>query len=807
MNLSVTTHACSQQQFSAIMRRGSSVALVAFLLTIALTACIGPVKPVPTQQSQEASPPPTETADASKPVEPAPSNTPPTPPTTLPVPLPPIGMGQPTAPQGQEEIPVVEAKPVLVVASRESYNVQNATTATKTDTPIMETPVSIQVVPQQVLKDQQTVRIDKAVQNVSGLYQATGTGALQSYFTLRGFQSFDYYRDGVRVNNGGFTPFRQTANLEQIEVLKGPASILYGRIEPGGLTNLVTKQPLASPYYALGQQFGSFDFYRTTIDATGPLTKDDTLLYRVNLAYENLGSFIDFIDNQRTFVAPVLRWNLSPQTQANFYLEYQHSRDGLNYGIPVLGNRPAPVLRGLSLQEPGAYQNTDEVRVGFNWSHAFNEQWTLRHRFDTDLLDFPETATVLPLDIQDPQNCTRSQCTVNRLTQDLPNQKRQDYYTILDLTGKFDTFGLQHTLLLGGDFWHEHWQQRLRTFTAPSIDLFNPVHTGAPNLSPADLLYDSNGSSNEEWYGVFLQDQVKLPYGLHLLAGFRHDNASSSFDYLDTVSNVRMASGLREHATKPRFGVLWQPIPELSLYGSYVENFGLSNGRSVDSALPPTTAQQWEVGLKTAFFGGRVTGTLAWFDLTKQNIATPDPDPARAAAGFSVVTGEARNRGIELDIAGELWPGVKAIAVYAYIDSKITKDRGLDFVNLDVNGNPAITPGNTGNRFFGVPRNGGSFWLTYEPQAHAARGLKIGAGVVARSQQEGDNANTFQLPGYALVNLMAGYSWKVGPSTMSLQLNVDNLLNAVYFDPQGGGPYAQFGTPRTFVGLIRMELW
>jgi iron complex outermembrane receptor protein len=237
-----------------------------------------------------------------------------------------------------------------------------------------------------------------------------------------------------------------------------------------------------------------------------------------------------------------------------------------------------------------------------------------------------------------------------------------------------------------------------------------------------------------------------------------------------------------------------------------VENFGLSNGRSVNIALPPTTAQQYEVGLKAAVFGGRVTATLAWFDLTKQNIATPDPDPARAAAGFQVVTGEARNRGIELDIAGELWPGVNAIATYAYIDSKITKDRGQDFANLDVNGNPAITSGNTGHRFFGVPRNGGSFWLTYEPQAPAARGLKIGAGVVARSQQEGNNENTFKLPGYALVNMMAGYSWRIGPSKMSLQLNVDNLLNAVYFDPQGGGPYAQFGAPRMFLGMMKIEL-
>jgi iron complex outermembrane receptor protein len=154
MNMSSTTHACSQHKSSRIMSRGSSVALAVFLMTIALTACIRPVKPVPTQQSQEAPPPPTEIAEAPKPVEPAPSEAPPPPPATLPVPLPPMGMGQPTAPQAKEEIPVIEAKPVLIVAQQESSVAPSATSGTKTDTPIMDTPLNVQVVTQQVLRDQ-----------------------------------------------------------------------------------------------------------------------------------------------------------------------------------------------------------------------------------------------------------------------------------------------------------------------------------------------------------------------------------------------------------------------------------------------------------------------------------------------------------------------------------------------------------------------------------------------------------------------------------------------------------------------------
>ncbi|MGQ0594801.1 MAG: TonB-dependent siderophore receptor [Gammaproteobacteria bacterium] len=693
-----------------------------------------------------------------------------------------------------------------------SYNVPNASTATKTDTPIMETPVNIQVVPQQVLRDQQVIRIDKALQNVSGVYVQPAVGGLQNGFNLRGFGTLNYYRDGVRVLNENITPgARETANLERIEVLKGPASILYGQLQPGGLINLVTKHPLAQPYYALQQQFGSFDFYRTTIDATGPITGDDTLLYRLNLAYENAGSFREFLENERVFVAPVLRWNLSPQTQANFFLEYLHSRDPVDSAlIPGLGNGPAPIPVERNLAEPGSVHNIDEVRVGFDWSHAFNQRWTLRHRFDANLADENELGTINVEPI-DPQQCSPQRCPVSRRLSAFSVIDREIYYTSLDLTGRFDTFGLAHTLLLGGDFLHQRVDSTGGDLDnpIPPIDVFHPVHTGVPE-DARNILRDFLASpaagpfmNTQEWYGFYLQDQVKLPYHLHLLAGFRYDNATTSAVFPFVLLNSRQ----HDDAVTPRYGLVWQPIPELSLYGNYVENFNASNGRSgglfgggqfgtEGQPLPPETAQQWELGLKTELLDGGLTGSLAWFDLTKQNIQTADPDPIRAAQGFVVVTGEARNRGLELDLVGEVLPGFRLIASGAYIDSEITND------TVDELGNPI---GNQGNRFFGVPRLGGSLWGTYEPQAGLWRGLQLGAGLIARGPREVDNANSFELPGYATVNLMAGYQWKVGPSKLSVQLNVDNLLDKETFETFGGNSFFNPGAPRTFLGSVRVE--
>ncbi len=369
-------------------------------------------------------------------------------------------------------------------------------------------------------------------------------------------------------------------------------------------------------------------------------------------------------------------------------------------------------------------------------------------------------------------------------------------------------------MLLGGDFlrFGDFEGEGRFNFSDPSLttDLFNPdprpVSDFRSLLDTPDLARPVF-TSFEEWYGFYLQDQIKLPYDVHLLAGFRYDNARNGGGEVLTVPPDEIIfPTLTEDAVTPRYALLWRPIPELSLFRSYAENFGLSNFSDVfRQPLPPQEAEQWEAGLKTEFFGGRLTGTLAWFDLTKTNVPAASPDPIVGAQGLTVATGEARNRGLELDVSGEILPGWNIIGSYAYTDSEITKDRGLDFVNLDPDGNPTFTDGNQGNRLFGVPRHSGSLWTTYEQQAGPWRGLALGAGMVARGQREGDNENSFQLPGYATVNLMAAYTRKLGPSKVSLQLNVDNLLDQEYFDNSVNRSQVNPGAPRTFLGSVRVE--
>ncbi|MBY6240322.1 TonB-dependent receptor [Methylosinus sp. Sm6] len=675
-----------------------------------------------------------------------------------------------------------------------AYRTESTSTATKTRTPIIETPVSVQVAPQQILRDQQIVVVDDALANISSVTPIP-VGGLQSGFVVRGFETYKYYLDGVRVDNKFTTPRREMANVESVEVLKGPASILYGRLEPGGLINIVTKKPSVQEHYELQQQFGSYGFYRTTLGLTGPLTADKTLLYRFDAAYENSDSFRELTHTDRIFIAPKIHYEPMADFRANAYLEYQRGRSPLDFGSPYIGGRPTSVSITRNYGEAGSESYVkDDLRIGFDWSYDIDRNWTVSHRFDANFRDGVNNIMV-PL-WPSAASCSYASCPVDRIV-NRPAVQSQAYFTSFDVKGRFDTFGLTHNVLAGGDYYLDNYKiQRVFSFSAPSIDLFNPVHTGFPNYLYGNPDWAFSIDAGQNWYGFYFQDQIALPYDFHLLAGFRYDKAKMGATALDTVPAPATLTSMSSDndAIKPRIGLLWRPIPQLSLYGSYVENFGLSpvvdgSTRPTVDLLAPTSARQWEFGAKTDLFDGRLTATVAWFDIVKNNIPTPSSDPVRAALGAQVSTGEARNRGWEFDVSGQVTSQIKVIGSYSYIDSTILKDNN----------------GNVGHRLYGVPKSAGSLWAVYEPDFEALRGASFGAGFVARSSVQGNNANSFQIPGYAVVNLMARYSFLMSGLTVTAQLNVNNLLDKTYYLSPGDTIGILPGAPRSFLGSLKVE--
>lgn len=701
--------------------------------------------------------------------------------------------------------------PVYPVDTR--YNRTNTTTSTKTDTPIMETPISIQTVTQQVIQDRKVTRVEKAVENVSGVYTNVGGGGMSDVFNVRGFRSFDVYRNGMRQQNTlAITGKRETANLERIEVLKGPASLLYGRIETGGMVNMVTKRPLDEAFHAVEQQFASFGTYRTTIDSTGPLTDNKDLLYRVNMAYESSDSFRDYIEGQRVFVAPTLTWRVSDKDEITFEMEYFANKGMPDAGTTAIGNRPVNIPRSRNLMEDGNMVESDSILLGYNWQHNFNQRWKFNHRFNVEYTHQSDKGlNMLPIGIKtdgsfDPAGPS-AEGELQRFAFGLLNNRTHTYSTDINLTGQFKTANLEHTALIGADyydFWaagEEYDSSMVNSAECandsfsnfPSINIFNPVHRTCgsiaafnPNIYGFTPGSGSNFEINNRNYGVYLQDQIKLPFNLHLLGGMRYTWVEdSNFDNVYGPNSDAPDKG-RWGRVKPRAGIAWQPIEQVSFYGNYMENFGVNSsvGGAGGYSAPPEESHQWEAGMKTEWFDGRLSTNLALFQINKSNLTVG------CGARCWQTLGKVRNEGLELDVTGEVMPGWKVIGAYAHIDSQI------------------IGGDNDGNRLSNVPRNGGSLWSTYELQTGDWRGLKFGAGVVARSQREGDPANSYQLPGYATVNLLASQSWHIGQTKLITQLNVDNLLDKGYFidtDDSTYAPRINFGMPRTFLGSVRLE--
>lgn len=658
------------------------------------------------------------------------------------------------------------------------YNRPNATTATKTDTPVMETPVSIQVIPKAVLADKQSTTLPDAVNgHVSGVLGRTGGGFLYDNFIIRGLSGSgfgDAYRNGLYNRQDVY----DIANIEQIDILKGPAAVLYGRIEPGGLVNYVTKKPLYTPYYSIQQQFGSYDQYRTIVDATGPINNDKTLLYRLSGSYTDNQSFRDDVGNQRVFVAPVVSWRPNEKFETNLELEYKHDWFNADYGIPAVGNRPAPIPITRTLKDGSQRQTMESTLVGADWTYHFNDAWKITQRYL--FKDWSLTGPTL-FNYGGLQADNR---TLNRSAQ-IFGQDVMTHSGNIDLNGKFELFGTKHNLLIGADGFHATTESAAISGPAPSIDIFNPIY-GQVNFG---ALTTPNGFfyRKESWLGGYVQDQITFFDKLHLLLGARYDSVTTGALFTPASLAAAKAGRVAQHddAFSPRLGLLYQVQDWLSIYGNYTTSFSANNGLSVTGAkFDPQRGKQYEIGLKAETPDQRFSSTLAFFHLTKSNLLTDDPN--QADPNFQILAGKVRSQGIELDIAGQITDQLHLLATYAYTQANYTEDfNGL-----------------RGNRLENVPRHQGSLWGTW--QFNDA--FKAGLGVVAVGSRPGDRNNTFVMPGYARLDAMAAYTHKIGHDRLTAQLNINNLLDKDYYANSSGSNLSAFpGAPISVFGSLKYE--
>lgn len=718
-----------------------------------------------------------------------------------------------------------EGQSVAAEAQQLEAVLVTGSTDTKTEQSAFEMPFTVNGIPREIIDDELATRLTDALKNVSGIAPNSDNGGTNDNFTLRGFDLDGFgYRNGVRIDIPQFDP----AGIERVDVLKGAAANLYGRIEPGGMVNVVTKRPLAERYHSLEQRAGEFDYYRTEGDFTGPVTTDGEWLYRLVFSYQNNGSFRDFVGNERLYLFPSLTWQPSVSTQFNLGFEYKDNVDSIDYGIPTRGEKPLDVPRERFLGLRGAESDRSFYLIDFNWSHVFNERWEFRQKFlwylnssdyrDSGPSNFcSDRGQLLP----GPLGSCPDANLLDVFVSTPFHEDYDEYFTEIDLTGRIAALGMQHELLFGAEY--NRSTQDASLFNAVSLiesPTLRPINFRSPSyqliadLAPIDVPgnYRAPGffenRIREHWYALFAQDIVDVTDRFHVVLTGRYDiRASHKAGSCLVLGGATCSASLQEvedSVFSPRVGANYELLPWLAVYGNYARSFGSPGFGVLADGSPPEfeRGEQREVGLKGKWFDERLHATLAFYHLRQSDRTVPviNPNP-------SVVTqvGEARSQGIELDVQGRLFRRWFLMASYAFTDARVTEDQAIG-IESDPFGNqvPVLTPGLTGRRLANVPEHAVSIW-----SRHAlSDAFSVAGGVFAMTSREVDAENTVEVAGYVRVDVAAAYRFRLGSSWLRAQLNVFNLLDNEYFDPQTS--FARTinvspGAPRTVLGSLTIE--
>ncbi|MGL4272228.1 MAG: TonB-dependent siderophore receptor [Pseudomonas paracarnis] len=650
----------------------------------------------------------------------------------------------------------------------QGYHATRSASATRTDTAIHETPQSISVVPKDVVEDLGATRLQDALDYAGGVGRANNFGGQGlTTFTVRGFTTGEFYRNGFPINRG--YPNMPDANtIERLEVLRGPATMLYGRGDPGGTFNVVSKQPLAERTVTLGSQLNDQGMKRSTLDASGPLDEEGRLAYRLNVVGEGGDTFRDHVETERYGVTPVITWQATDDTKVTFEGDFMRNNHPLDRGLTRFPNQRGTPSRDTFWGDKDAGKlHNDNNMAQLRFEHVLNDNWTLGGGFQW--LDGSLKGNAIEA------NGPGSLGADGRTLQRNFNYRKlewtdKDYQ--LNLTGHFSTGGFDHTLLTGIEYEDYDYKSIIQRSSAAAgtypIDIFDPVYG---QTRPALTRTPTHDKENLKTYAAFVQDQVALTERLKVLAGARFERFEH--DYQNYVGKSWQAA---DNAVTPRVGVIYDLTDTVAVYADAARSFKPNTGASREGGgFAPEKGKSYEMGIKWEALDRQLSVDAAIYQIEKKNVLTTDP----VDNTFSVAAGQVRSRGFDLNVAGNLTPEWRVIGGYAYVDAEVTRDNTL----------------RSGTRLMNIPRNSFSLLNVYEFQDGALKGLGLGAGGKYVDQRAGQTANTaFSMDAYTVVDLLGYY--KVN-ERVRLNLDVKNLFNREYEEGAFGNIYAYPGAPRT----------
>lgn len=661
------------------------------------------------------------------------------------------------------------------------YHATRSASATRTDTAIHETPQSISVVSRDVVEDLGATRLQDALDYAGGVGRGNNFGGQGlTTFTVRGFTTGEFYRNGFPINRG--YPNMPDANtIERLEVLRGPATMLYGRGDPGGTFNVVSKQPLAERTVTLGSQVSDQGMRRGTLDASGPLDEEGRLAYRLNVIGEGGDTFRDHVETERYGIAPVVSWQVNDTTRLTFEGDFMRNNAPLDRGLTHYPGQRGTASRDTFFGEKDAGKlHNDNNMLQVRFEHMLNDDWTLAG--GTQWLDGTLQGNAV--------EGNRIGADGRTLSRNFNYRKLEwtDRDTQLNLTGHFSTGGFEHTLLTGIEYEDYDYQSIIQRSSGAAgaypIDIFDPVH-GQPR--PALTRKPTDDQENLKTFGVFVQDQVALTERLKLLAGARFERFEHQYESFVPQNPPGSRNwDVTDSAVTPRLGVIYDLTDTVAVYANTARSFKPNTGASREGGggFKPEEGKSYEMGVKWEALDRQLSVDAAIYQIEKRNVLTPDP----LDSTFNVAAGEVRSRGFDLNVAGNLTPEWRVIGGYAYVDAEVTKD-----INIP-----------SGTRLLNVPKNSFSLLNVYEFQDGGLKGLGLGLGAKYVDERAGNTAaSTFTMDSYTVVDLLGYY--KVN-ERIRLNLDLKNLFDADYEEGAFGGVYAYPGAPRTVQAGISYTL-
>lgn len=669
---------------------------------------------------------------------------------------------------------------VVITADRndgdvQGYRSRRSASATKTNSPLEEIPQSVSVIPATVLDDLDSPRIEKALDYAGGIARQNDFGGLTMFeYSVRGLTTSEFYKDGFSVNRGHMNP-QDPSNVERIDVLKGPASSLYGRGDPGGTINIVSKRPQDDRFARLDLSAGRWDRYRTSLDVNTPLDDDGKMLYRMNLAIEDNRSFRDHRSGDRQFIAQAFSWELTPQTRLLVQAEVIRSSQVFDRGLVAPNDRLGSVARSTFLGEPadGKIDNNNES-LQAELEHDLNDSWTVRlaSHYKQGRLSGGATEA----------SSFADERTVNREYR-YRDFEWQDSITQLELRGLLYTGSVEHNVLIGTEYErYAKSEEVLRTRPISQIDIYEPVY-GQPRL-PFSVGPDGRSTDRNELVysrSLNLQDQMRFSEKFFGVLGARYDHYEHRLD-----NEVRGTRTEQTHEkVTPRIGALYQFTPEVGVFANASKSFKPNSGADRSGAtFDPEEGVGYEAGVKLDMLDGRLGMTVAAFHLTKENVLTGDP----ADSSFQIAAGEVRSRGLDMQLTGQLTDEIRLIGAYAYVDAEVTKDNTLA----------------SGSRLLNVPKHSGSVLGVYEFLDGGLHGLELGGGVNYVGERSGNVADSgFELPGYTTVDLLARYR---ATQDLTLGVNLNNAFDRTYYERSYSNVWVMPGEPRNLSLSLSLNL-